>query len=162
QSTSRITNLTAKFTDARNRTFVQPTDDSLRTAMRLATPDEKTHTWPIPYAKLRTSAGAKANPGTMAAYAAVPTPGLKPEGATHLADLRRFASRDGQKPGIGEGQLPSGYVPMTPENGLGALADYTRRAADAVAAQQRAVPPLKPGRVSNGGSGGGGGGSGGV
>ena len=72
QTDSTVTNLTAKFSDASGRDFVAPSNDSLRAAMALTAPDDTTHTWPIPYAKLRTRQGRDAYPGTMVVYAAVP------------------------------------------------------------------------------------------
>src|SRR5262249_39079401 len=51
---------------------------------------------------------------------------------------------DGQKPGLEIGQLPPGYLPLTPENGLGDLVSYTLLAADAVAAQTGEVPGVVP------------------
>lgn len=142
QSDSSIKDLSARFTNAANRHFVTPTQDSLRAAMELTTVDAQSHTWPIPYAKLRTSAGATAYPGTMVVYAAVPTTGLDKTVAANLAQLLRFAASDGQEPGLGQGQLPDGYLPMTAANGLAAMVAYTGYAADAVQAQQGDDPPV--------------------
>ncbi|HWB65935.1 MAG TPA: hypothetical protein VG708_03795, partial [Mycobacteriales bacterium] len=54
--------------------------------------------------------------------------------------------------GLGQGQLPPGYVPMTAANGLGRLAAYTRRAASAVAAQLGGRP-MPHGPAGSGGGG---------
>jgi hypothetical protein len=144
--------------DAGGRHFVAPTDDSLRAAMKLTVPDDTTHTWPIPYATLRGAKGVTAYPGTMVVYAAVPTSGLFWTVAQQLAQLLDFAATDGQLPGLSQGRLPPGYLPMTAANGLSALAAYTRRAAEAVAAQRGAIPAIvevpgpPPGPVLPGGA----------
>ena len=142
QTTATGSDPSRRFTDAGGRQFAGPTDAALRAAMSLAVPDDTTHTWPIPYQTLRGARGAAAYPGTMVAYAAIPTTGLDYSVAQHLAQLLDFASNDGQIPGLTSGRLPPGYLPMTIANGLGALSDYTRRAAAAVAAQQGAVPDI--------------------
>jgi hypothetical protein len=152
QSTSSINDPNAKFTDASGRTFVAPTAASVQTAMRLAKPNQQTGTWPIPYDTFRSAQGATAYPGTMAVYAAVPTSGLTPDDATHAAQLLRFMVGDGQKPGLDNGQLPPGYVPVTGEFGFGDLAVYTLKAADAVAAQTGQVPLVTGAAPQTGGS----------
>ena len=142
QTDSVVPNLAAKFTDDHGRHFVTPTDAALRAAMALAKPDEVTHTWPIPYQTLRTAPGAGAYPGTMVVYAAIPLTGLDYTTAVHLGQFLDFAATDGQETGLGLGQLPPGYLPMTAANGLGAMVLYTRRAAAAVAAQRGTVPSI--------------------
>ena len=81
----------------------------------------------------------------MVVYTEVPTRGLSSTDASRYAQFLKFAAADGQSPGTATGQLPPGYLPMTPANGLGTLAAYTRTAADAVAAQSGKVPPIVPG-----------------
>jgi hypothetical protein len=131
-----------------DNTFVAPDNASLRAATALLKPDNATGTWPIPYEELSTKAGAAAYPGTMVVYAAVPTSGLPAENAKDYAALLRFAATSGQEQGLGVGQLPPGYLPMTAADGLGALVNYTLTAADAVAAQKGEVPSLTPTPVS--------------
>jgi hypothetical protein len=80
-------------------------------------------------------------------YAAVPTSGLSRTVATRLAIFLRYATTTGQVPGLENGRLPDGYLPLTAANGLGELASYSARAASAVAAQQGDVPPLVPAPV---------------
>jgi hypothetical protein len=143
----------AKFTDSTNRTFVAPTDDSLRAAMALATPDAKTNTWTIPYDTLRGAQGASAYPGTLPVYLSVPTTGLPAEDAARLAKFIRFAAGEGQTPGSGNGQLPPGDLPMTAANGLGSLASYALRAADAVAEQKGRIPLVTGGDAASPSSG---------
>lgn len=142
QTDSVVPDLSAKFTDDHGRDFVTPTDASLRAAMAVTAPDDTTHTWPISYQTLRAKRGASAYPGTMVVYAAVPTTGLDHAVARDLGELLEFAATDGQQTGLGQGQLPPGYLPMTSANGLGGMVQYTRRAADAVAAQQGKVPSI--------------------
>jgi hypothetical protein len=91
---------------------------------------------------LATAKGAAAYPGTMVIYAAVPTTGLPPTDAKDYAAVLRYVATKGQTPGLGVGDLPPGYLPLTKANGLGELAGYTWAAANAVAAQKGALPPL--------------------
>ena len=130
-----------------NRTFVAPSDDSLRAAMQLAGPDEAKGMWMMPYDVLRTAQGAGAYPGTMPVYASVPTIGLPAEDALHLAQFLRFAAAEGQLPGLENGQLPPGYLPLTAANGFADLVAFTLRAATAVAAQDGELPALMPAAI---------------
>ncbi len=129
-----------KYTNTEGRTFVAPSTDSLHATAKLLTPDLTTQSWPIPYAAL--SGDAAAYPGTMVVYAQVPTAGLPAADATKYAGLLRFAVSDGQTPGTAVGQLPDGYLPMTAANDLAPLVAYTLQAADAIQAQQGAVPSV--------------------
>jgi ABC-type phosphate transport system substrate-binding protein len=142
----------AKFANGNNRHFVAPNNQSIAKAMSLATGDATTHTWPIPYDRLRTAAGAGAYPGTMVVYAAVPTTGLDPAVALQLGKLLRFAAGPGQQQGFDPGQVPPGFLPMTAANGLGGLVAYTLQAADLVEAQARGNQTTPP--PPNGGPGG--------
>jgi hypothetical protein len=123
-------------------TFVAPSNASLATTVRLLEPDVTTGTWPIPYAKFQTSAGAAAYPGTMLVYAAIPTTGLPTTDAKDYGSLLQFLATTGQTPGDGVGQLPPGYLPLTTADGLGALDAYTKAAATDVTAQNGQVPPV--------------------
>ncbi len=135
----------AQFSDAEGRTFVAADDDGLRAAVAALQPDPITRSWPLSYATIRDGANAAgAYPGAMLVYAQVPTTGLPADQAEAFATFLRFAVTDGQQPGYGNGQLPPGYLPLTAANGLGDLAAYTQRAADAVEAQKGAVPDLVP------------------
>lgn len=135
---------TATFTGRQGRTFVEPTEDSMKAAMRFATPDAASNTWLMQYAKLVSAEGAGAYPGTMPVFATVPTRNLTADNGRQLAQLLRFAAGDGQAQGLGSGRLPPGYLPLTAANGLGDYVAYTLRAADAVAAQAGDVPLLVP------------------
>ncbi len=135
ETSSSITDYTAKFTGAAGRNFVEANDGSLKAAVDLFTPDSTTGTWATPYAKLRTVSSAY--PGTMVVYADVPTTGLSSDDATDLSELLTFAVSDGQTEGFADGQLPPGYLPLTSANGLSAMIDYTNAAAADVLAQNR-------------------------
>jgi hypothetical protein len=139
-----------KFTDGTGRTFVAPTSDSLETAAKALVPDATTNTWPIPYDKFRSDpANAQAYPGTMLVYQAVPTSGLPATDASQFAQLMTYAAGAGQVPGVDQGQLPAGYLPMTSANGLATMVSYTQRAAAAVAAQKGDVPLVTGGSSSS-------------
>ena len=90
-------------------------------------PDDAAGTWPIPYDAMRTTAaGADAYPGILLISTDVPTQGLPSGDAKDYSELLDFAAGTGQTPGLGNGQLPDGYLPMTAANGLGSLVAYTR------------------------------------
>jgi hypothetical protein len=126
-----------------DHTFVTPSNASMRAATTFLKPDKTLGTWPVPYKELATAkTAAGAYPGTMVVYAAIPTTGLPATDAKDYATLLRFAAGPGQTPGLGVGQLPPGYLPLTKANGLGQLAGYTLAAADDVAAQKGALPSL--------------------
>ena len=55
-----------------------------------------------------------------------------------------FAATTGQVSGLGVGQLPPGYLPLTATDGLGALSAYTLEAATAVRTQDGKVPSVIP------------------
>jgi hypothetical protein len=134
---------TARFTSTAGRLFAAPTTDSLIAAARLASPNESTGTWPIPYAAMRQNpSDAAAYPGTMFVYLAVPAAGLPPADAANFASFMRFAATTGQIAGFGNGQLPPGYAPMTLANGLGDQVSFALRAAAAVTSQRGIVPTL--------------------
>jgi hypothetical protein len=156
QTTSQVSNLTAKFSDATSRSFVGPTDTAIAKAVQQSTMDTVTRTWPIPYDKLRTVKDAY--PGAMLVYLAAPATKLDRTTATQVGYLMSYAATKGQEAGQAEGQLPPGYVPMTAANGLGDLAAYAQLAAAAVAAQKGDVdlnllPPATPGGPEAGGPG---------
>ena len=135
----------AKFTNGNGRTFVSPTDAALGAAARLLTPNTATGVWDLPVANIVNSVAARAAyPGSMVVYAAVPTTGLPAKDATAYATLLDWMVSTGQSPGLTNGTLPPGYLPLTAANSLGALESYTVRAAAAVAAQKGAVPSLVP------------------
>ncbi|MDT4923759.1 MAG: hypothetical protein QOG01_1472 [Pseudonocardiales bacterium] len=132
---------TGTFDDASGRSFAAPTPAGLQAAARFLTPEDTLGTWKLPYDEMRTATtGAKAYPGTMLMSADVPTSGLNKGDASRYATFLRFAGGPGQVTGLGTGQLPPGYLPLTSANGLGALSTYTRIAADHVQRQAGTVP----------------------
>ena len=124
-------------------TFVTPSAASLQRAASLLTPDPAHGTWSFPYSSILSDpANSAAYPGTMVVYAAVPTSGLSPTIAGQLSTYLKFVTSSGQSEGLGLGQLPPGYLPLTASSGLGALAAYSQSAIADIAAQNGQVPPL--------------------
>jgi hypothetical protein len=148
-----------KFTTAAGRNFIVPSTASLKAAGSHLLADTSTHTWPIPYAAL--AKDKNAYPGAMLVYLDVPTRGLAKTEAGEYATLLRFAATTGQTPGLTNGTLPGGYLPLTKANGLGQLVAFTELAAVDVAAQNGGVVPVtnnpgqdtSPGVAGNGNSG---------
>lgn len=139
-------NAPSAFTDASGRSFVGPSDASLKAAGDLLRADESSGSWSLPWSSVVGSAGSiSAYPGTMLVSTAVPTQGLDATTAHHYAAFLRWVVGPGQVPGIQPGQLPTGFLPLTASNGLGALASYTLVAANAVAAQQGGAPSVTGG-----------------
>jgi hypothetical protein len=151
----------AEVTDASafasGRVFVPPDDASLQAAAGLLKPDTSVGSWTMPYNDFPGNSAAKgAYPGTMLMSADVPTRGLPASDAAHYGQYLAFAATTGQTPGVGVGQVPPGYLPMTAANGLAAQVAYTTAAAADVAAQNGQVPSLAggPGTPSTTGTGG--------
>ena len=141
-----------QFANAAGRSFVGPSDASMRAATQLMTPDKSTGSWPVPYSELRSNPkGKDAYPGTMLVSTDVPTSGLLASDAQHLGEFLNFVASAGQHPGTANGDLPPGYLPMTAANGLGKLDAYTQAAAQAVTAQKGVVPSVT-GSSTGGGS----------
>ncbi|HEY2505947.1 MAG TPA: hypothetical protein VGI58_05490 [Streptosporangiaceae bacterium] len=133
--------LDTQFTTGAGRTFVAPTDASLRSAVAMMQPDTGAGSWDLPYSALRTgAAGKEAYPGTLLISTDVPTTGLKKSVAQDYGEFLSFAAGPGQRAGNGNGEVPAGYLPMTAANGAGKLADYTKVAAADVTAQNGKVP----------------------
>jgi hypothetical protein len=134
---------TSRFTSSVGRLFAAPTNASLVAAAKLASPDEATGTWPIPYSEMRNDpSDAAAYPGAMFVYLAAPAAGLPQPDASEIATFVRFAVGEGQTPGYGNGQLPPGYAPMTYQDGLGDQVGYALDAASSISSQDGDVPPL--------------------
>jgi len=129
-----------KFTNSDGRTFVRPDEASLKAAGKVLASDDASGTWRLPYEKiLGDKIASAAYPGTMLVSLAVPTRGLAPAEAAGLSQLVAYAAGPGQTPGLGLGQLPSGYLPITSANGLGAQHSYALAAVGAIAAQKGQV-----------------------
>ena len=124
------------------RTFVAPSNAGLQSAATLLKADKDAGTWTLDYAGLRTTGGASAYPGAMPVYAVVPTSGLDESTSTKFAKLLCYAGDQGQVPGLANGRLPAGYLPITEANGLGAESAYLRTSAAAVRNQDGDVPAL--------------------
>ena len=121
--------------------FVAPSNDTLEGAAKLLYFDPQSDTWPIPYSTIMTSTAANdAYPGTMVVYTASPTSGLSSTTASELATFLRFAVSQGQTPGLDDGDLPPGYLPITAADGLSPFIEYTNQAAADVAAQNGQIP----------------------
>ncbi|MCW2524747.1 MAG: hypothetical protein JWO63_3082 [Frankiales bacterium] len=133
----------ATFSDLAGRTYVAPTDDSLKAAAQLLTPDTELGTWTLPYDKIRTDPDdALAYPGTMLLSTDIATQYLSASDAAQYAQFLNFVAGTGQVSGLANGNLAAGYLPLTAANGLTQLVNYTKAAALAVAAQQGHVPAL--------------------
>ncbi|MGZ4437000.1 MAG: hypothetical protein ACXVW6_05140 [Nocardioidaceae bacterium] len=131
-----------KLASAEGRSFSSPDDDGLRAAAKALALDPSSGTWRLPYDKVVSDpTDAAAYPGAMVVSLAVPTSGLDRTTANGLSQLLAFAAGAGQTPGIGLGQLPPGYLPMTAANGLGAERAATLAAAAAVEAQKGSAVP---------------------
>jgi len=136
----------AKFTTSTGRSFAAPTNPSLRAALKTMKPDVATGSWSVPYSAMRSgAAGKSAYPGTMLISTDVPTTGLPKNLAHDYSEFLDFAAGSGQRPGLGTGELPAGYLPMSAANGASKMLAYTRAAAADVAAQNSQVPsPSNP------------------
>lgn len=146
----------AQYTGSTGRTFVSASPASLAAAAKHLVQDDADKVWQVSSDALRADPGAY--PGFMLVNADVPTTGLTKELANDYANLLTFAAGPGQTPGLGNGLLPPGYLPLSAASGLGALASYTARAAEAVRTQSGQVPPLiAPPTPPGGGTHGGGG-----
>ena len=143
QTRASTPTLGTKFVDGSGRIFADADPAGLRAAAKQLTADDGTGTWQLPLKRILTDGSADAAyPGAMVVYAAIPTRGLPATDAKAYAELISWMSTTGQTPGITNGTLPDGYLPLTEENGLGDLAAYTQLAAVAVADQKGAVPSV--------------------
>ena len=130
-------------TDIAGTTFASPTTASLRAAAAMLTPDTSKGAWLMPYSAMHSSPqGEAAYPGTMLLTADIPTSGLPKVDAARYGRFLSLASGAMQSAGLGNGQLPPGYLPLTAGNGLGGLAQFTSVAAGYVTAQSGTVPSL--------------------
>ena len=134
--------LQAAALESTSGTFVTPTTSSLKAAVPLFEPDATNGIWEASYQALASAAGAKAYPGTMVVYAAIPTSGLPATDAQDYAKLVEFASTAGQTPGLGVGQLPPGYLPIDDADGMSNFVAYDAQAAIDIAAQKGDVPAV--------------------
>lgn len=131
-----------QFTDPVGRFFASPDRVGMKAAAALLEPDAVNGQWSLDYEAIATGDGAKAYPGLMPVYTVVPTEGLDRKTATKLGRLLCYSDREGQEPGLANGELPAGYLPITKANGLGAQQDYVLTAVAAIKAQKGEVPAL--------------------
>lgn len=130
--TRTSTSAAERFTSAAGRTFVAPTDAALRIAAAHLVPAPASASWRLDGAAADAAGGY---PGTLVVSTAVRTQGLPAPEAKGYAEFLRFVAGPGQRPGLTNGTLPPGYLPLPAE-----LADHALRAAAAVAAQAGDVP----------------------
>ena len=131
-----------QFDSAEGRSFVAPDRAGLVAGAALLTADPANGLWTLNYPAVKTEQGGAAYPGTMPIYAVVPTQGLEEDTAKKISKLLCYANREGQQPGLANGQLPPGYLPLTRVNGLVPQRDYLLSAVSAVRAQAGEVPAL--------------------
>ena len=82
------------------------------------------------------TAAPRRYPGALLMSIDVPTQGLPKADGGRLRGDAAVRRRPGQTPGLGNGQLPPGFLPLTAANGLVAqVVGYTDRAATASPAQ---------------------------
>ena len=82
------------------------------------------------------SANPAVYPLTMVIYAMAPTHGLSHTKAAAIAHFIDYAASAGQHPGLGTGQLPPGYLPLTAK-----LRAQARKAAQEILHQTGATTP---------------------
>lgn len=88
--------------------FVAPSNDSLKSALSVATLDKATGT----LAANLQSTSPTAYPGLMPVYAAAPTHGLTKTEASRYSAMIRWMSTTGQTYGDAAGELPAGYLSL--------------------------------------------------
>ena len=131
-----------QFDNTDGRSFVSADRAGLLAGAALLTADPTNVLWTLNYPALKTAEGGAGYPGTMPIYAVVPTEGLDEDKAKKLGKLLCYANKEGQQPGLANGQLPNGYLPLTKANGLVPQRDYLLSAVAAIKAQAGDVPAL--------------------
>ena len=98
---------------------------------------------------------AGAYPLTMVIYAMVPTSGVSKKKAAAIARFLDYVAGQGQQPGLGAGQLPPGYLPLTASQRAQTLTaarqvlDQSGRVKPSAAGPLPSpVPTVKPGPAS--------------
>ena len=91
--------------------YVYPTTATMLAAVEhdMSTAKHKVTEQIDPYRKVK-----DAYPLTMVIYAMVPTSGISKAKAAKIAQWLDFVAGQGQQPGDQPGELPAGYVPLTP------------------------------------------------
>jgi len=137
---------------AAEKSFVEPNDSSLASALKLTEQPQEGAPFVLDQADVRKS--RTAYPGTMVVYTAAKTHNLPQKEADKVAQFIRISTSEGQKPGFGNGELPGGFLPIRKTGATGALYASAQKVAAAVAKQE--VPPTESPSPSNAPSGGGG------
>jgi len=129
-----------RFADARGRTFVSATRESLSAAVSLG--HQQSPLGPFTWTQQQVRAAGNAYPGTLVVYTAALLEGLDRATADDVSMFMTVSSSEGQRLGPGNGQLPEGFVPITPAGATGRLHVAAVAAAAAVKAQRPATAPV--------------------
>lgn len=116
-------------------TFVAPTDEAMAAAVTTATQAAPGAAWSIDPAALPPAA----YPGTMVVHLAAPLTGMTASDAQAMALLARTATSEGQIRGAGNGELPAGYLPITPTGATASLYAAAQQVAAELLAQDGRV-----------------------
>lgn len=117
-------------------TFVAPSPASLSAAVDLLEPQGPAEPFVLDQAEVRRS--TKAYPGTMVVYTAARMQNLPEADAATVAQFIRIASTEGQRQGPGNGELPSGFLPLRASGPTEPLFRAAQEVAQAVGTQ---TPP---------------------
>lgn len=126
----------AALLTSRNR-YVAPSDASMTAAVKLMR--QRTPFGPFQAGQRKLVADGRAYPGTMVVYTAARLENMAKAGARTVASFVRIASREGQVAGRGNGDLPSGYLPILKKGPTSALWQAAQRTADQIEKQKMPV-----------------------
>lgn len=126
-----------------NGDFVGPDNAGLQAGLKAMKPTEVAGVSTIdPVAKV-----PDAYPLTQISYAVTAPRELDQDAADDYAEFIRYAAGDGQVPGIASGQLPGGYLPLTPAlraQALAAAADIEERGGPTASPSPSPSPSASP------------------
>jgi hypothetical protein len=125
--------------ETKRNTYVSASDATLAKAVALS--EQKKEYGPFLMDPKEVRADGKAYPGTMIVYTAARTRGMEKKDAKTVASFIRISSTEGQELGRGNGELPSGYLPIGSKGVTGKLLTSAREVAKAVEAQLDAPAP---------------------
>lgn len=124
--------------DVASATFVAPSDASFAAAVGLMRQSGKLQPFTLAVKDVRSS--ATAYPGTMVVHTAAKTRGgLSSANARIVADFISVATSEGQRVGRGNGELPTGYLPLTDSGATRKLLIAARQARAAILAPAAAT-----------------------
>ena len=123
-------------------TYVAPTAAAMAAAVSTATQSAPGAAFTVDATALR--AVPAAYPGTMIVHTAARLSGLPTTTAAEVADFVSIASNEGQTPGTGIGELPAGYLPITPVGATADLYASAQAVALAIAAQSGPLDGADP------------------